>query len=192
MKRYKIIKERTAKDKEVFENLKNGGLKLLCFNNITGLWSQVAWCGDNTIESPFYSIVEGYPLYYIESQQEWSPIKVGDSRPDSDAEALYGSIVHRRELTMDETVFYDNIKYKLNAGTGTLMVSGIGNSEDGVDYYVAKQPLRDKIVMEGGYMYTVYYFDDNHNKLPSQVYFAGLLTNKYDTVLNGKPCLIRC
>ena len=50
MKRYKIINERIAKDKDVFENLKNGGLKLLCFNNITGLWSQVAWCGDNTIE----------------------------------------------------------------------------------------------------------------------------------------------
>ena len=50
MKRYKFIKDRTASPKEVFENLKNGGLKLLCFNQVAGLWSQVAWCGDNTIE----------------------------------------------------------------------------------------------------------------------------------------------
>ena len=50
MKRYKFIKDRTASPKEVFENLKNCGLKLLCFNQVTGLWSQVAWCGDNTIE----------------------------------------------------------------------------------------------------------------------------------------------
>ena len=50
MKRYKIIKERIAKDKEVFENLKNGGLKLLCFNKTTGLWSQVAWVPNGSIE----------------------------------------------------------------------------------------------------------------------------------------------
>ena len=50
MKRYKFIKDRTASPKEVFENLKNGGLKLLCFNQVTGLWSQVAWCGENTID----------------------------------------------------------------------------------------------------------------------------------------------
>ena len=50
MKRYKFIKDRIASPKEVFKNLKNGGLNLLCFNKTTELWSQVAWCGDNTIE----------------------------------------------------------------------------------------------------------------------------------------------
>ena len=50
MKNFKIVKENLASQKEVFDNLKYAGLKLLCFNETTKLWSQVAWCGDNTIE----------------------------------------------------------------------------------------------------------------------------------------------
>ncbi len=50
MRKYNLIKDRTATPNEVFENLKNGGLKLLCFNKETGLWSQVAWCWDGKIE----------------------------------------------------------------------------------------------------------------------------------------------
>ena len=50
MRRYKLIKDRAASSNEVFDNLKNGGLKLLCFNKNNKIWSQVAWCSDNQIE----------------------------------------------------------------------------------------------------------------------------------------------
>ena len=48
--KYQIIKEREATYKEVFDNLKYGGLKLLFENLKTKTFSQVAWCGDNRIE----------------------------------------------------------------------------------------------------------------------------------------------
>jgi hypothetical protein len=48
--KYQIIKEREATYKEVFDNLKYGGLKLLFENRKTKTFSQVAWCGDNRIE----------------------------------------------------------------------------------------------------------------------------------------------
>ena len=50
MRRYKFIKDRTATPNEVFDNLKNGGLKLLCINHNNNTTSQVAWCGDGSIE----------------------------------------------------------------------------------------------------------------------------------------------
>ena len=50
MAKYSIINEKVANLQEVFDNLKNGGLKLLCFNKNTRRWSQVAWCGENQIE----------------------------------------------------------------------------------------------------------------------------------------------
>jgi hypothetical protein len=46
----KYQKERKATYKEVFENLKYGGLKLLFENLKTKTFSQVAWSGDNQIE----------------------------------------------------------------------------------------------------------------------------------------------
>ena len=48
--KYQIIKEREATYKEVFDNLKHGGLKLLFENLKTKTFSQVAWSGDNQIE----------------------------------------------------------------------------------------------------------------------------------------------
>ena len=48
--KYQIIKEHEATYKEVFDNLKHGGLKLLFENLKTKTFSQVAWCGDNRIE----------------------------------------------------------------------------------------------------------------------------------------------
>ena len=48
--KYQIIKERKATYKEVFDNLKHGGLKLLFENLKTKTFSQVAWSGDNQIE----------------------------------------------------------------------------------------------------------------------------------------------
>ena len=48
--KYQIIKEREATYKEVFDNLKYGGLKLLFENLKTKTFSQVAWSGDNQIE----------------------------------------------------------------------------------------------------------------------------------------------
>ena len=48
--KYQIIKEREATYKEVFDNLKYGGLKLLFENLKTKTFSQVAWNGDNQIE----------------------------------------------------------------------------------------------------------------------------------------------
>lgn len=48
--KYQIIKEREATYKEVFDNLKHGGLKLLFENLKTNTFSQVAWCDDNRIE----------------------------------------------------------------------------------------------------------------------------------------------
>ena len=48
--KYQIIKEREATYKEVFDNLKHGGLKLLFENLKTKIFSQVAWSGDNQIE----------------------------------------------------------------------------------------------------------------------------------------------
>ena len=67
MRRYKLIKDRIASHKEVFENLKGGGLKLLCFNKITRLWSQVAWCSENQIEVITLEndkIVANYFMYF--------------------------------------------------------------------------------------------------------------------------------
>lgn len=48
--KYQIIKEREATYKEVFDNLKYGGLKLLFENLKTKTFSQVALSGDNQIE----------------------------------------------------------------------------------------------------------------------------------------------
>ena len=48
--KYQIIKEREATYKEVFDNLKHGGLKLLFENLKTKTFSQVAWSGNNQIE----------------------------------------------------------------------------------------------------------------------------------------------
>ena len=48
--KYQIIKEREATYKEVFDNLKYGGLKLLFENLKTKTFSQVAYCWDNKIE----------------------------------------------------------------------------------------------------------------------------------------------
>lgn len=50
MAKYNIIKERVATPKEVFDNLKNGGLKLLCENKHNNTITQVAWAGDNNVE----------------------------------------------------------------------------------------------------------------------------------------------
>lgn len=47
---YKIIKEREATKKEVFENLKNGGLKLLCENLNNHVISEVDWVPGGSIE----------------------------------------------------------------------------------------------------------------------------------------------
>ena len=50
MKYYKFIKDHTATRKEVFDNLKHGGLKLLCDLHTTKRTAQIAWAGDNLIE----------------------------------------------------------------------------------------------------------------------------------------------
>lgn len=48
--KYQIIKENPITLKEVFENLKNGGLKLLYFNRKENNVSEVSWFPDNKIE----------------------------------------------------------------------------------------------------------------------------------------------
>lgn len=64
--KYNIIKERLANPSEVFTNLKYGGLKLLCENKKNGTITQVAWCGDHTVE--FITIANDKRIAgYIES-----------------------------------------------------------------------------------------------------------------------------
>lgn len=50
MIRYNVIIDKPAKDKEVFENLKEGGLKLICKSLDNGRLSQVSWVPDGSIE----------------------------------------------------------------------------------------------------------------------------------------------
>lgn len=47
MKYYRFIKDHTATRQEVFDNLKHGGLKLLCDLHTTKRTAQIAWAGDN-------------------------------------------------------------------------------------------------------------------------------------------------
>lgn len=48
--KYQIIKENSITLKEVFDNLKHGGLKLLYFNRKENNVSEVSWFPDNKIE----------------------------------------------------------------------------------------------------------------------------------------------
>ena len=50
MRKYKIIKDRVATKIEVFNNLKNGGLKLLCENLDNKTISEVDWVPGGSIE----------------------------------------------------------------------------------------------------------------------------------------------
>ena len=70
--KYQIIKEREATYKEVFDNLKHGGLKLLFENLKTRTFSQVAWCGDNRIEIITISNDKVYNDYFM----TFSPVTV--------------------------------------------------------------------------------------------------------------------
>lgn len=69
---YQIIKEREATYKEVFDNLKYGGLKLLFENLKTKTFSQVAWSGDNQIEIITIRNDEVYNDYFM----TFSPVTV--------------------------------------------------------------------------------------------------------------------
>ena len=70
--KYQIIKEREATYKEVFDNLKYRGLKLLFENLKTKTFSQVAWCGDNRIEIITISNDKVYNDYFM----TFSPVTV--------------------------------------------------------------------------------------------------------------------
>ena len=63
--KYKINIDRKATYKEVFDNLKYGGLKLLCENLKTKTFSQVTWCGDNRIEIITIRNDKVYNDYYM-------------------------------------------------------------------------------------------------------------------------------
>ena len=70
--KYQIIKEHEATYKEVFDNLKYGGLKLLFENLKTRTFSQVAWSGDNQIEIITICNDKVYNDYFI----TFSPVTV--------------------------------------------------------------------------------------------------------------------
>lgn len=69
-----IIKERKANFIEVFHNLKNGGLKLLCENHSNKTISEVAWCGDNKIEI----ITVKHGKIYGQYMEEFMPTSPND------------------------------------------------------------------------------------------------------------------